>query len=73
MQETTDVSLKRRLKNFSFIFQWSLASGSMEEEMGKNSSFNVLFLEGGVALECTIRPVKEQHALLKKEQRTLPV
>jgi len=51
----------------------SLAFGSMEEEMGKNSSLGTLFLEGGVALEHTISPVKEKHALSEKEQRTLPI
>lgn len=41
--------------------------------MGKNSSFNTLFLEGGVALEHTISPVKEQQALSKKRTENLPI
>lgn len=41
--------------------------------MGKNSSFNVLFLEGGVAVEHAISPVKDQHAVSKIEHQTLPV
>lgn len=61
-----------KIKEFVLSVE-SLAFGSMEEEMGKNSSLNTLFLEGGVALGHTISPVKEKHALSKKEQRTLPI
>lgn len=49
-----------QVKTEKFVLYYSVewwGSGSMEveEETGKkNSTFNLLFLEGGVALECTI-------------------
>lgn len=66
-----------QVKTEKFVHYYSvesLASGLMEEEENsKNSPFNILFLERGVALEWTISPVNKQHALSKKEQRTLPI
>lgn len=51
----------------------SLASGLMEgEEMDKNSSINMLFLEGGVASECLLALWKSSRPCQKKNGELYP-